>query len=213
MICISFGSIKFDDCTEAIGKSEYAEIRIDLLYFTDEQFKSLFALKRKSIATCKTGKLDNNQRMEKLKNAIVSGAGFVDIEYESETSYRNELLEFAHKNNKQVIISFHDFEGTPGKPELEVIISQSINWGADYVKLATVANSDTDNARILGLYENHKNIIAFCMGKKGAITRLAAPLLGSLFTFAALNPDLATAPGQLTAGQLLDLYEGLGVSF
>jgi 3-dehydroquinate dehydratase-1 len=213
MICTSLGSIKFEDCIKALGKSEYAEVRIDLLDFTDEQFKTLFSLKSKTIATCRPGKLDAAQRMEKLKNAIGAGAGFVDVEYEADIFYRAELMEFAHKNNTQVIVSYHNYECTPGKSELEEIIRQSLKWGADYVKIATNSCSEADNARILGLYENNKKLIAFCMGEKGVITRLAAPLLGSLFTFAALNSGCATAPGQLTVEQLYDLYNGLGVNW
>jgi 3-dehydroquinate dehydratase I len=211
MICISLGSVTYSECAKALGKSEYTELRIDLLDFTDENLKSLFKTKRKSVATCRPGNLDRIQRMTKLKNAILFGAGLIDIEYEADDSYRIELTNFAHENNAQVIISYHNYEITPARPELEAIINQSLNWGADYVKLATMANFDSDNARILGLYENHKNLIAFCMGKKGAITRFAAPLLGSLFTFAALNSEMATAPGQLTSEQLLELYRGLGV--
>jgi 3-dehydroquinate dehydratase type I len=211
MICISLGSVTFSECVKALGKSEYTELRMDLLDYSDDQFKSLFKLKRKSVATCRPGKMDRNQRMVKLKNAILFGAGFIDIEYESDGSFRSEISDFAHENDAQVIISYHNYEITPGIPELDVIYNQSLNWGADYVKVATMANFDSDNARILGLYENHKNLIAFCMGKKGAITRFAAPLLGSLFTFAALNSEMATAPGQLTLEQLLELYRGLGI--
>ena len=47
------------------------------------------------------------------------------------------------------------------------------------------------------------------MGKPGKITRIAAPFLGAPFTYAAWNEKLATAPGQLTVDELMDIYDVL----
>jgi 3-dehydroquinate dehydratase type I len=59
----------------------------------------------------------------------------------------------------------------------------------------------------MALYEKNKNIIAFCMGQIGTITRIAAPLLGADFTYAALESKLATAPGQLIVDEMKDIYK------
>ena len=45
-------------------------------------------------------------------------------------------------------------------------------------------------------------IIAFCMGKPGKISRIMAPLLGSFISYASLEPEEASAPGQLTIQQM-----------
>jgi 3-dehydroquinate dehydratase-1 len=211
MICVSLGSLSFEECTEALSKAECAEIRMDLLDFSDGQFKTLFASKQKTIATCRADKYNDTERLQKLKLAITSGADFVDVEFESDEQFREQLVDFAHSNKAKVIISYHNYDNTPGKNELEQIINQSFKWGADYAKLATMAVSVADNARVLGLYENYKNLIAFCMGEKGMITRLTAPLLGSLFTYAALNSELIIAPGQLTIEQLENIYKEIGI--
>jgi 3-dehydroquinate dehydratase-1 len=213
MICISLGSISFEECLKALSKSEFTEIRIDLLDYSKEQFKTLFSQKRKTIATCRSGKLSDSERMDLLKEAILDGAGYVDIEYEANENYRRELSDFASKYQAKVIISYHDYCATPDRSQLEDIINTSFGWGADYTKLATMAVTDADNARILGLYENHKNLIAFCMGEKGVITRISAPILGSLFTFAALNRESATAPGQIAEDELVGLYNAMGFKF
>lgn len=209
MICVSLGNIGFDECVRALNKAEFAEIRIDLLDFSDEQFKKIFAAKKNSLATCRPDKHSEKLRISLLKMAIEAGAGYVDIEYESEESYRNQIQSIAKSTGTKTIISYHNFDKTPSLAELEQIIAQSERWGADFVKIAVMANSQADCARVMGLYDKHKNLIAFCMGKIGAVTRVAAPLLGSEFTFAALDGPRATAPGQLTIGELIDIYDTL----
>lgn len=205
MICVSLAGITFEECVKLMAKTEFAEIRIDQLDLSDDQFGSLFAMKKKTIATCRPGK-DVDQRLALLKLAIESGAGFVDIEYESDDTFRKELLEYARAHQTLVIISYHNFEITPSSEELHKIINQSFKWGADRVKITTTAISQSDCARVMSLYDNYKNLIAFCMGKTGAITRVAAPLLGADFTYAAVSKALATAPGQLTVDELKDVY-------
>ena len=90
-----------------------------------------------------------------------------------------------------------------------VIIKQSKKWKADRVKITTTAISKSDCSIVMALYAQHENIIAFCMGKPGKITRVAAPLLGAEFTYASLNEKHATAPGQLTVDELIDIYDVL----
>jgi len=96
---------------------------------------------------------------------------------------------------------------------LAQIIDNSRKWGADKVKIATMANNAKDNALILSLYAEYDNLIAFCMGKLGMITRVAAPVLGADFTFVAYSKKEATAPGQLTVGEMIDVYESLDIDY
>jgi len=159
----------------------------------------------KSIATCRRGK-DDDHRLALLKLAIESGAGYVDIEYESDVTFRTELVNYAHSHNVLVIISYHNFKNTPSIEELNDIIDRSFIWGADRAKITTTATIRADCARVMSLYEKHENLIAFCMGEIGTITRVAAPLLGAEFTYAAISKALATAPGQLTIEGFMDVY-------
>ena len=207
MICVSLANINFQECIKAIGKAEFAEIRIDLLDLSEEQLKSLCSLKKKTIATCRRGKFDDPRRLELLKLAIDSGAGYIDIEYEAKPAYRRELINYARGKDVFVIISYHDFDRTPTTRDLINIIQQSFKWGANRAKITTMAKTPADCSRIMSLYEKNKNLIAFCMGQMGTITRVAAPLLGAEFTYAALEPKLATAPGQLVVDEMLDIYK------
>jgi len=212
-MCISLATQSFEECMRVIGKVKFAELRIDSLNITEEQLKTLCSVKRQTIATCRTGKYDNDKRKELLKIAMDAGAGYIDIEYESTAEYREELVHYAKSGNTAVIISYHNYDTTPSKEELNKIIAQSKEWGADKVKLATMATNSQDNARILSLYAEHTNIIAFCMGELGIITRVAAPALGAHFTFVAYSKKDATAPGQLSLGEMIDVYESLGIDY
>jgi 3-dehydroquinate dehydratase I len=213
MICVSLASMTFDECFKAIKKAEFAELRLDLLDLTDEQLKTLLSIKSKTIVTCRPGKYSETERVNLLKRVIDYGAGYLDIEYEANEKYREELVKYAHSKNKLVIISYHNWETTPSKKDLDKIIKKSRKWKADRVKIATTAISKVDAIRIMSLYEEYTNIIAFCMGKMGMITRIAAPILGSDFTFAAINSKLATAPGQLTVEELMEIYEYMDVDY
>jgi 3-dehydroquinate dehydratase type I len=162
-------------------------------------------MKRDTIATCRPGKYDDAQRKAFLKMAMDAGAGYIDIEYESDPAYREELVSYAKSHGVRVIISYHNFDKTPAKSELIDIIEKSKAMQADRIKIATLANTPKDNSRILSLYDEYDNLIAFCMGKTGKITRVAAPLLGADFTFVAYNAKEATAPGQLTLEDMKEM--------
>lgn len=113
MICVSLAEKNTDKCLEALEKVEIAEIRIDLAELSDNDIRRIFSLRKKMIATCRPGKYSAGESLGKLKIAIESGATFVDVEYEAPASYRDELIEFAHAHQCDVIISYHNYEKTP----------------------------------------------------------------------------------------------------
>jgi 3-dehydroquinate dehydratase/shikimate dehydrogenase len=56
------------------------------------------------------------------------------------------------------------------------------------------------------LQQRHKPTIALCMGEFGLPSRILAKKFGALLTFAALDADQATAPGQPTIDELKTRY-------
>ncbi len=188
--------------------ADMAEIRMDLLTFSPAQFEKVFSSGVKLIATYRPFEdVPGEQRMDALgaairSGAIRSGASYVDIEYEAGKKYREELIKLAKAEDCEVIISYHNFNSTPSLGELKDIVKESIEMGADVVKIAAMANSKQDQARVLGLYDNDTRLVAFCMGAFGTLSRLMCVPLGAEFTFAALDKDQATAPGQLTKDEL-----------
>jgi shikimate dehydrogenase len=112
----------------------------------------------------------------------------------------------AHGNRTKVIISYHDFRKTPSFKTLKDIFHDSMESGASVAKIVTLARSPEDNFTVLSLIpyarNMRKDIIAFCMGEEGRESRVIAPLIGSYLSFASLNEGLASAPGQLTVGEM-----------
>jgi 3-dehydroquinate dehydratase-1 len=138
---------------------------------------------------------------------VEAGAAYVDIEIEAETLYKREIMQTARLQECQVILSYHNYENTPSRKQLETIIEQCFSQGADIVKIACQVHSEADSARILSLYDypnqlHQGKITAIGMGEKGKITRLAAPLLGAPFTYASQSTGKETAPGQLDKDKL-----------
>lgn len=211
MICVSLGNVGFNRCVESLLKVDCAEIRMDLMDLTEDEVKLLFSEPCALVATCRPGKYIDEERISMLTCAIQYGAQYVDIEMESEPHFLNKIKEHAEDKGVKLIISYHNFEKTPTVDELDEIIKKARIMGADIVKLATMANSPEDSARIMSLYSKHKDIIAFCMGKDGMISRIAAPFLGAEFTFAAQDESFATAPGQLTLEKMEKIYQLMDV--
>ena len=214
MICISLADLSFETCVEALKDIEMAELRLDLLDFSLEQIQEIFALPNRLIATHRPTTISEEERKEILITAIDSGADYVDVEIEADASFKKSIFKTCGAKDCKVILSFHNYENTPSKKELEDIIKHCFDDGADIAKIACRVNTEADAARILSLYdrENIKEnqLVAIGMGEKGKITRLAAPLLGAPFTFAALTDAKKTAPGQLDVNTLKSILDIIG---
>ncbi len=149
------------------------------------------------------------KRVSVLQEAIDLGADYVDVELATESSVLQDLIR--NRRGTRVILSFHDFRRTPSQRELQRLFGQMVRLGADVIKMVSFARSWEDNLTILSLIPLAKarkqEIVAFCMGKKGKISRLFSPFLGAAWTYASLNRVKASAPGQLTIRELKDIWE------
>jgi 3-dehydroquinate dehydratase-1 len=209
MICVAISDKNIENCLETLKNVDMAEIRLDLTEFGDTNIKKIFSQSKKLIATLRPGICDDEVRLSRLKTAIRAGAKYVDLEYESDEDYRNKLIEFAHKNNCDVIISYHNFKSTPRLNVLNRIVKNCFEHGADIAKVVTTAKTNIDNSRILALYNYPGRIVAFCMGCLGKITRIIAPFMGSEFTYAAMDEGKATAAGQIRYSDMKEIIQKL----
>jgi 3-dehydroquinate dehydratase/shikimate dehydrogenase len=107
------------------------------------------------------------------------------------------------------ICSHHDFSGTP--KNLTQIYNQlkSIDC-VDIIKIAVQADDVIDGLALMKLLERAKaenrELIPIAMGESGVWTRILGLSRGAFMTFAALDEESATAPGQLTAQEMIDVY-------
>lgn len=205
MICVAISDNDLRTCIALLTEVEMAEIRLDLTEFDDEAIDAVFAQDVPLIATCRPDKLTEKDQYFKLRRAIEAGATYVDIEIEASDEQRNALIEIAIKHECKVIISYHNYEKTPGMRELFSIVDDCFAKGADIAKLATMVNSKSDNANLMSLYSIDKPLVALGMGEKGKVSRVVAPLLGAEFTFASEDNSEGTAPGQISYSEMKKL--------
>jgi 3-dehydroquinate dehydratase type I len=202
MICVSLAEPTAAHCLRALQSLDFAEIRLDRMRIGPVGIKKIFSQPARLIASCRPGGRSEEKRLHLLLTAIQAGAAFVDVELETAARFRERVIRAARAVGCRVIVSSHNFERTPPRAELERTIALSLAAGADIVKVACLVRSRRDNARLLGLLDAGASLIVVGMGKKGRLTRLVAPLLGSAFTYASIGGGRETAEGQWEAASL-----------
>jgi 3-dehydroquinate dehydratase type I len=150
-------------------------------------------------------------RRRLLEEALEWGVHALDVEFSTEANWRREF--YARRGKTRLILSWHDFAGTPETSKLEEHFHAMLAQEADILKLVTQAQTLEDNLRLLALIPRARaagqEIIAFCMGPLGKWSRVAAAFLGSFLTFAPFNPKQASAPGQVTVDEMRRIWRML----
>jgi 3-dehydroquinate dehydratase type I len=159
---------------------------------------------------------DEGIRLKIFEEAVDQRVEYVDVEIRSHRSFLQAIMARQRMNGKRtrIISSFHDFEKTPSRRDLARICDRMAQSGAHIAKIVTFARSWEDNLQVLSLVryakERNQEIIAFCMGEKGKMSRVLAPWMGAAWTYASLDRRRASAPGQLAVREMRDLWERLG---
>lgn len=155
-----------------------------------------------------TGSL--NSELEILLKAAEAGCHIVDLEVESaEQCTRPQLARFrtaVHAAGAALLISFHDFTRTKG---LEKAADRIAAFEPDFVKVVSTARTLADNLAVLRMIEDHSlstQVVGIAMGEEGLLSRVLSPRAGAAFTFASATEGAETAPGQVSARTLHDVY-------
>lgn len=145
-------------------------------------------------------------RILSLLDAASQNPSFIDVELKTEPHLRSRLLQEIEGSDTRLIISHHNFETTPNAESLSQTLRQQAESGAHIGKIVTMAHDHLDVLRVLNLQNEAQKmnfpLIAFCMGEAGRLSRVITLLLGGFMTYAALDENQATAPGQLSIKQL-----------
>lgn len=213
MICISIREQNFEKCKEILAGNQrcgrLSELRGDLCGFSTSQVEELASLNPNLIITCRSnragGSKTEKEALELITAAIRHGAKYADIEIEASQDHLEYIKAYAVANSCKLIISYHNFTGTPSLDELFQIRTLCERKGAAVVKIVTTAHTTEDAMRVLSLYNFHKDghtvpLIAFAMGEAGRFTRLSCLSLGSPFTYCSID-GAETAPGQYSADE------------
>lgn len=135
---------------------------------------------------------------------------FVDVEYFELKKPEQEIYRL-QSMGVYTIASHHDFEQTPKREVIQMILEHLKKSGADIIKLAVMPQSMQD---VLNLMEqtNHfheefpdQPLITMSMGPMGSISRVAGEFFGSCVTFGA--GVKSSAPGQLKREELESVLE------
>jgi 3-dehydroquinate dehydratase type I len=200
----------------AARKGLWAEIRLD--YLEQPDLKRLFRTHPGPVIATNRLKEEGGhwtgsepERRALLRMALDLGADFLDLELAADAAWRREMWQ--HRGPAKIILSWHDFSGTPETAQLEETLQKMLAQDADVIKMVTMARQPEDNLRLLSLIPKSqaagREIIAFCMGPAGKWSRIAAPLLGSFLTFAPFTKKGASAPGQLTVLEVKRVWKTL----
>jgi 3-dehydroquinate dehydratase/shikimate dehydrogenase len=207
----------------AASGAEMLELRVDYLQdLSIDLVKKLVAEAKSSISqqlpiivTCRDKRqggaksYPDQLRIDVLIGAVESGAEFIDLEYENYLSAGNwERIDSAlSKTSKtRLILSVHNFETKFA--DIDSLHAEILETCPEAIaKLVYTANHINDCFDGFDLlYKTSGERIVFCMGEAGLISRIIAKKLGSFVTFACIDDKSATASGQLTIGELKNLY-------
>ncbi len=149
---------------------------------------------------------DEDSRVAELLKALELGPALVDIELQTQNV--KQIVQTI-KQRAKCIVSFHDWKGAPPLEKLEEVVQKELEAGADICKVITNAQKFEDNITILKLYTRfpEATLIASSMGPLGSITRVLSPLMGAYLTFATAHEGKESAPGQIMARTLRELYD------
>jgi 3-dehydroquinate dehydratase/shikimate dehydrogenase len=163
------------------------------------------------IATCRRaangGKFRGSiaSQLDVLAKAAAAGCQVIDIEVQTASKCKPAQLQKL-RSRAALILSFHDFRATR---KLEETLEKMQAYPADYYKIVSTATTLSDNVtmiKFLSAEGDRHSLIGMCMGEQGIISRVLGVRAGSIFTFASAGAGQETAPGQVTAQQLRNVY-------
>jgi 3-dehydroquinate dehydratase/shikimate dehydrogenase len=144
-----------------------------------------------------------DEQLNLLVRAVHAGAELVDLEIESAELAKKRLGEL--REGAALILSYHNFESTPA---LNTAWRRLRRVDADAYKLVTTARKPSDNLRMAEFFRLKHDcpVIAFAMAETGVPTRVLSIAAGCLYTYAAPLEGEGTAPGQIAAKLMRNLY-------
>jgi 3-dehydroquinate dehydratase / shikimate dehydrogenase len=215
MICIPIVGASMPKALEQITSAkkiaDILELRLDLIDSPD--LKVLLNEVSKPVIVTNRSKLDGGQfrgnddeRLQALRDALAAGANYIDIEVSTPRELLQPFLE-GHDSSR-IILSYHDFSHTP--EDLNPLYETMGALPGGVIKIVTYARDLSDNLKMFQLLKRakkeNKKLIGLCMGDLGEISRVLSPLYGGMLTFGSLETGQESAPGQIPANTLKNIY-------
>ncbi len=148
-------------------------------------------------------------RLAILEKALQFKPAMMDLELSAGERVIGEFTR--KKGGTRLIISFHDFKGTPDLSVLEDILKRIKDARGDLAKIVTRVETAEDVLRLKSLLDKaaaiEQPLAAFGMGRLGRFSRVLAPIWGSVLSYAALGEGKEAAPGQMTGFEMRRLFK------
>ena len=184
----------------ALGKSEYAEVRLDFLKPSDipNVLESIKNRLPRCVCTLRPknegGKFTGSEKERKSILKLISEYNpfLLDVEFNT-LKKDKKLRQYLKKSKTVILVSWHDFKKTPNIKKLNSTLKEMRKF-SNHVKIVTVAKSINDTSNILSLYNKSSKIklIAFAMGEEARFSRILCLHLGSPFTYVSLGKAIAS---------------------
>lgn len=160
---------------------------------------------------------DEAERISLIERLGLLKPGYIDIElatWRRSANIRQKIGLVARtgapgtdERPNQLIVSHHDFASTP--VDLDAVFSDLAGTPAEIIKAVFSAGDATDALRVLRAlqqWSGQRKVIALAMGAGGEVARILAGKFGAFLTFATLQDEHASAPGQPGLAALRELY-------
>lgn len=157
--------------------------------------------------------LDEDRVVELYAALCASGdIDAIDYELSQPEHHRQRLRAVSQAHGVSLIVSFHDFKGTPSLEDMLGILVRAAQQDADVAKLAVMPQAPADVLRLLGATLQASErlaipLITMSMGSLGAMTRVCGWQYGSSVSFAVGRS--VSAPGQIPIDRLREAMAAL----
>ena len=203
----------------ALAATKTIELRLDWLEKDGEIERFLARLAAKArrsgvrarrptlVATCRRLEAGGRYRgtiakqLIHLGEALRAGCEWYDLEIESASRCPVELLDVLLGEGRQ-ICSAHFFQRAP--KNLKRVVASLSSVKPDAIKIAAQCESLWEARRVMAIARGRRNTIAVPMGDVALPMRVLRLRDGGAFVYAPV--ENATAPGQVTLGDMVNLY-------
>lgn len=215
MICVVIKGPTFEEAYQQISQAsvhaECVELRLDCFEAMDFQalkdlrghfsIPMIFTLRSRMQGGVYPHSEEN--RLSIILQLVELNPDYLDLENHVPHSFIEEIS--SRHPHVKLILSYHNFEDTP--EDLERIYREMQKISAFFYKISVTSKNCLDALRLACWASKHKNkLIAISMGMHGQLSRILGPIWGCPITYAALEENQMSAPGQLSAKVLLERY-------
>jgi 3-dehydroquinate dehydratase/shikimate dehydrogenase len=143
------------------------------------------------------------KRLAAIRDLVTLKPEYLDLEYHVSPCFIEEVS--SQFPETKLILSYHNFSETP--EDLDGLYREMQKIPAFFYKIAVAPKNCKDALRLVCWAKKSDNkLIAISMGSQGQFSRILGPVVGSPITYAALEEDQKSAPGQLPAKTLIERF-------